>query len=240
MLNDLMVVLTLVLLEGLLSADNALVLAILVRHLPKKQRKKALEYGIIGAFVFRLIAILMAMYLRQYWYFQLIGGLYLLYIAGAHFWRHRGDDSQVKTKVGRGFWHTVVVVELTDIAFSVDSILAAVAMSPKIWVIYTGGVLGIIAMRFVAGGFLTLLDRYSRLVTAAYLLVGWIGLKLCLESIHHPFPGWLFWGVMLILFGQSFLFSEPREKGETSEEMYRKIVNAENSEANNDHSSQSF
>ena len=228
MYDDILVVITLVLLEGLLSADNALVLAILVRHLPSAQRKKALKYGIIGAFVFRLIAILLAAQLIRSTIFQLIGGIYLLYISIAHFVKNRVGTAKAKSEMGYGFWGTVIVVELTDIAFSVDSILAAVALSPKIWVIYTGGVLGIVAMRFVAGGFLKLLDRHPRLVAAAYLLVGWIGFKLCLEAFHHPLPAWLFWGVMFILFGQSFLFSGTPNQEPRAKDMYDTIVREKN------------
>ncbi|HPO09920.1 MAG TPA: TerC family protein [bacterium] len=236
MLHDFVVVLTLILMEGLLSADNALVLAILVRHLPGNQRKKALKYGIIGAFVFRLIAILIATHLIRFWYFQLAGGVYLVYICIAHFIRHSSTEQTTKTGFGRGFWGTVVVVELTDIAFSVDSILAAVGLSNKLWVIYTGGVLGIIAMRFVAGGFLRLLDLYPGLVAAAYCLVGWIGLKLCLEAIHqplpqwHPMPHWLFWSVMVILFVQGF-FHGKVEEGKSKEEVFAEITKEENNGA---------
>jgi len=233
MLHDFVVVLTLVLLEGLLSADNALVLAILVRHLPGKQRKKALKYGIIGAFVFRLIAILIAQHLIRFWYFQLAGGLYLLYISIAHFFRHSSTGETTKPSFGRGFWGTVIVVELTDVAFSVDSILAAVGLSKKLWVIYTGGVLGIIAMRFVAGGFLRLLDLYPGLVAAAYCLVGWIGLKLCLEAAGFPLPHWLFWGVMVILFAQGF-FHGKVEEGKSKEEIFAEVTKEENNGASGD------
>jgi YkoY family integral membrane protein len=206
---------TLVVLEGLLSADNALVLAVMVRHLPKTQQKRALRYGIIGAFVFRLIAVLFASALLQYWWLKVLGGLYLLYLAVAHLVHGEGDGVEDRrSRFGSGFWGTVIGVEIADIAFSIDSILAAVAMAAglprklgdialfsipgidltvdmKLMVIYVGGILGIIAMRFVAGYFLILLDRFHGLAVGAYYLVAWIGLKLCGEGLHdalHP-PG---------------------------------------------------
>jgi YkoY family integral membrane protein len=212
MFENLFIVLTLVVLEGLLSADNALVLAILVKHLPKTQRKKALRYGIWGAFVFRAIAILLAKELRRFWYFRLAGGLYLIWVAASHFLLKREENPSSVQISRKGFWSTVVAVELTDIAFSVDSILAAVAMSDKIWVVYLGGVLGIITMRFVAGGFLRLLDIFPRLETSAYLLVSWIGLKLTLEAFEIHFPVWLFWSVMSVLFISGFLEPGKRRK----------------------------
>ncbi|MBI2343941.1 MAG: TerC family protein [Deltaproteobacteria bacterium] len=193
--NDLAVIGSLVLLEGLLSADNALVLAVLVRHLPKSQQKRALRYGIWGAFLFRAIALLVATWLITAWYFKVGGALYLLYVGLSHLVRHDTRHTTEATAVSHAsFWKTVLVVELTDIAFSVDSILAAVAISDKLWVVYLGGLVGIIAMRLVAGLFLGLLHRFPGLATGAYLLVVWIGVKLLLggwvmvaESLG---PGW--------------------------------------------------
>ncbi len=206
LLHNIAIIATLVVLEGLLSADNALVLAVLVKHLPKHQQKRALRYGIAGAFVFRGIGVVLAAYLIKYWQFKAAGAAYLLYLAIKHF-HHRSTNGHKEgeaKQVGPGFWKTIAIVELTDIAFSVDSIVAAVAMSPKIWVVYTGGILGIITMRFVAGLFLRLLELYPKLEDAAYLLVAWIGIKLGLETIYqmrtghveHVLPAWLFWGVM--------------------------------------------
>lgn len=202
---------TLVVLEGLLSADNALVLAMMVRHLPRPLQKRALRYGIWGAFVFRLIAVAFASVLLDFWIFEVVGGLYLGYLAVKHFLftDHGGSPSQAHPhKAARGFWGTVVAVELTDIAFSIDSILAAVGLADglpraikeeyfliapvELWVIYSGGVLGIITMRYVAGMFLRLLERFPGLADGAYLLVGWIGLKLVGMGLHHalhPSPG---------------------------------------------------
>lgn len=189
--NDLATIGTLALLEGLLSADNALVLAVMVQHLPAAQRKKALRYGIWGAFIFRIICVVLAAYLIKAWYFKAGGALYLLFIAIRHLLPGSDRASERRRAKGKSFWKTVVLVELTDIVFSVDSIIAAVAMSPKLWVIYFGGVVGIIAMRFVAGVFLQLLDRFPGLEKGAYFLVGWIGLKLASQS----------WAEIVALFG---------------------------------------
>jgi YkoY family integral membrane protein len=214
-------VLTLVVLEGLLSADNALVLAVMVRHLPRKQQKRALRYGLWGAFGFRLIAVLLSAVLMRFWIFKVIGGLYLVYLALAHFLGAHGSsagehgmDASGKIDTWRkSFWGTVVSVELADVAFSIDSILAAVGMAEslperygdnwKLAIVYIGGVLGIITMRYVAGYFIVLLDRFGGLATAAYLLVAWIGLKLVVGGLHSggkldaEIPGWLLWSVML-------------------------------------------
>lgn len=202
-------ILTLVFLEGLLSADNALVLAVMVRHLPRAQQKRALRYGIAGAFFFRFVAVLLAAQILDYWQFEVVGGLYLLYLALKHL-LSRGEEEHggvaegadpISARASKGFWATVVGVELTDVAFSIDSILAAVAVADgmpthlqkmmigtvglETAVIYIGGVLGIITMRYVAGYFILLLDRFPGLAKGAYYLVGWIGLKLIGSGMHH-------------------------------------------------------
>lgn len=211
--HDLATIGTLFLIEGLLSADNALVLAVLVRHLPPAQRKRALKYGIWGAFFFRFIFLLLATWLMHAWYFKLLGAFYLLYVGIHHLIAHEDHANDKNPRPKAGFWKTVIMVELTDVAFSIDSILAAVAMSHKLWVVYIGGISGIIAMRFVAGSFLTLIDRFPVLAKGAYVLVIWIGFKLLLAGWTHTvqelglvaptteMPEAMFWlGMALIVF----------------------------------------
>ena len=220
--SDLATIALLVVLEGLLSADNALVLAILVLGLPREQQARALRYGIAGAFFFRSVAVLLAAYLIRVPWVALGGGLYLMYLAYAHFARPSEADGQRKTAPAKpafglsAFWATVVRVELIDIVFSIDSILVAVALSPKVWVIITGGILGIIAMRFVAGQFIALVRRYPAIVDGAFVIIGWIGLKLLLDFAHQI--GWLGWampktislGVVVLIFAVAFWLARRR------------------------------
>jgi YkoY family integral membrane protein len=220
---------TLVFLEGLLSADNALVLAVMVRHLPREEQRRALRYGIWGAFVFRLIAVLLSAVLLKFWIFKVFGGAYLLYLAISHFFLHdEAAHANKKSKFGQGFWATVISVELADIAFSIDSIVAAVAMADslparigynwKLAIIYLGGILGIIAMRFVAGYFIILLERFHGLTTGAYILVAWIGVKLVMSGLHygHYIPvelnEYLFWGGMAAVVVGSLFYKPHRAK----------------------------
>jgi YkoY family integral membrane protein len=182
---DLMVVAVLVILEGLLSCDNAVVLALLVKDLPAQDRGRALRYGILGAYVFRIIALFLAVWIMSVWWIKVLGGIYLCWLAIDFFRKHgsgHGKVREVKCILGLGaFWSTVVWVELTDIVFSVDSIAAAVALSKKLWVLILGGLLGILAMRFAAQGFVFLLQRFPRLEACAFAAVAVIGLKLLLE-----------------------------------------------------------
>lgn len=191
-LQDLGKVGVLVALEALLSADNALILAIIVRHLPKDQQRRALFYGLAGAFVLRLGAILLANSIISLWWMQAIGALYLLFLPIKHFITF-GRSMDGRAVAGSGFWMTVLYADLADLAFAIDSVLVAVAIEPhkdKIWVVYLGAVIGIILLRFAAGAFLRLLDRYPVLDHVAYLLVGWAGVKL-LFLAGHTFEKWL-------------------------------------------------
>jgi YkoY family integral membrane protein len=209
---DLLTVALLVALEGVLSADNAMVLAVLVLGLPRKEQKKALQYGIVGAFVFRVLAILAAAYLIQIRWVMLVGAAYLLWLPYSHFTAH-GDAMERRTPkkalpwLGMtAFWATVVRVELTDIVFAIDSILVAVAMSDKLWVIITGGILGVIAMRLVIGQMLVLVNRYPPLVDGAFIIIAWVGIKLLLEYLHTigwvPFeiPKMVSLGLVVVIF----------------------------------------
>jgi YkoY family integral membrane protein len=218
-LSDFITIALLVLLEGLLSADNALVLAILVLGLPRSQQQKALRYGILGAFVFRILAVLLAVYLIQVSFVKLIGALYLLYLSYTHFFSGGGAEARREIRKATpwmglsAFWATVVKVELTDLVFAVDSILVAVAMSPKTWVIITGGILGIIAMRLVIGQLLVLVRRYPALVDGAFIIIAWVGIKLLLEYmrvqgwIHIEINKWFSFGLIVVIFLVSYAYA---------------------------------
>jgi YkoY family integral membrane protein len=216
--SDLLTISLLVALEGLLSADNAMVLAVLVLGLPKDQQRGALRYGIVGAFLFRILATLAAVYLIKLGWVKLAGAGYLLYLAYHHFFmtdaESRRKPPQAKPWLGLNpFWATVVKVELTDIVFAIDSILVAVAMSPKIWVILSGGLLGIIMMRLVIGKLLALIERYPPLVDGAFIIIFWVGAKLLLEFlhkveiVHFEIPNWISLGLIVVIFAASFLYA---------------------------------
>src|SRR6476620_2868673 len=222
--SDFLTIGLLIALEGLLSADNAMVLAILVLGLPKAQQKKALRYGMGGAFAFRAIATLLAAYMIQLGWVKLVGAGYLLYLVYRHFGGAGGTEDRrtpPKAQAWLGlspFWATVAKVELTDIVFAIDSILVAVAMSPKRWVILTGGVLGIIMMRLVIGQLLALVERYPALVDGAFVIIAWVGVKLLVEYLHgvgyvaFEIPRWLSLGLIVVIFAIALGYSLVAEK----------------------------
>lgn len=206
------VLLVLIGLEGLLAADNALVLAIMVKHLPDEERRKALFYGLAGAFVFRFVSLFIISFLVNVWQVQALGALYLLFISINHIVRklvmkNQDKGKEVKEKKKSGFWLTVFKVELADIAFAIDSILAAVALAVtlpntpipniggmdggKFLVIFAGGLIGVIIMRYAANFFVTLLNTRPGLEIAAFAIVGWVGVKLVVLTLSHPDVGFI-------------------------------------------------
>ena len=217
--SDVFIILVLIVLEGLLSADNAIVLAMMVLGLPKREQKKALKYGLVGAFAFRFVTTLAAVYLIHLEIVKLIGAAYLLYLPLKHFSTPaQGADGREPPKATpwlgmTAFWGTVVKVELTNLVFSIDSILAAVAMSTKTWVVLTGGILGIIAMRMVVGQVITLVERYPAIVDGAFLIIAWVGTTLLVDFLHSeewiPFfiPQWFKLSVIVLIFVLSFLYA---------------------------------
>jgi YkoY family integral membrane protein len=201
------VLLVLIALEGLLAADNALVLAIMVKHLPEEERKKSLFYGLAGAFVIRFASLFTISYLVDVWLVQAIGAIYLLFMAINHIFRKAvigktAVKEEKKVSKKSGFWTTVLKVELADIAFAVDSILAAVAMAVvlpetplpniggldggKFLVVFAGGIIGLVIMRFAANMFVKLMEKRPGLEIAAFTIVGWVGVKLAVHTLSHP------------------------------------------------------
>lgn len=212
-LQDLFLVSFLAFLEGILSIDNAVVLAVMVKHLPKREQQKALTYGLIGAVVFRLIALALATTLIRLRWVKFVGGAYLIFVGVKHLLQKSPHDDNAKDVKHAGFWRTVIMIELMDIAFAVDSILAAVAVSSKLWIVFTGGMIGVVMMRYAASLFARLLASFPTFEVSAYLLVVTIGLKLTLEGFH--FPGidfasarnpafWIFWAIMALCLAYGF------------------------------------
>ena len=219
-LEYLWVLVVLVGLEGLLAADNALVLAIMVRHLPEKQRKRALFYGLAGAFILRLGSLFIISFLVDVWQVQALGAAYLLFISFKNLYdrmkpKHGETEAEAAAAGAENgvlqeatpaqFWWTVAKVEFADLAFAVDSILAAVALAmaltpsglgtigsldaAQFFVVFAGGMMGVIIMRFAANIFVDLLHKRPGLEMAAFLIVGWVGVKLAVMVLAHDAIG---------------------------------------------------
>lgn len=203
--------LVLVVLEGILAADNACVMAVMIKHLPEKARSKALFYGLAGALIFRFASLFAISMLVDMWQVQALGAAYLLFLSINHLLKSYLSRNQTLASDGKcstlpakgdGFWMTVLKVEIADIAFAADSILAAIALAltlpstdlptiggldgGKFMVVFFGGFIGVIMMRFAAQAFCKLLVKRPGLENAAYTIVGWVGVKLAVYTLSHP------------------------------------------------------
>lgn len=198
-LPSLAIVGNLFIIESMLSIDNAAVLATMVSDLPREQQKKALRYGIFGAYLFRGICMLFASYLINFWFLKPLGGLYLLYLVYDNFKDKSSDDDdgvdKEKNWLYRStlgllgtFWATVAVIELMDLAFSIDNVFAVVAYTENIVLVCVGVFIGILAMRLVAQAFVLLMGKYPFLESAAFIVIGILGLKLLISPIEHFQP----------------------------------------------------
>jgi YkoY family integral membrane protein len=206
----LLIILNLIVIESLLSVDNAAVLATMVMDLPKNQRDKALKYGIIGAYVFRGICLFLAAWLVKIWWLKPLGGFYLLYLAIDYFMKKNATAQSENEKVDKNkswiykstvglmgtFWATVALVEVMDLAFSIDNVFAAVAFTDHIWLIYIGVFIGILAMRFVAQAFVKLMEKFSFLETIAFIVIALLGVKLSASLFTHFYPASTIAGVI--------------------------------------------
>lgn len=227
-------ILSLAILECLLSADNALVLSAFVQRLPKHQQKKALVYGLWGAYLFRFILIGLGTYLIHLWFIKLLGALYLLWLSIKFFKdKYFSRESEVKPSevVHQGkqsflvrifgmFWATIISIELMDLSFSVDSILASLAVSEEVWIVMLGGMIGILMMRGIATVFIQLMNKVPELETTAYILILFIGTKMGLTIIDIHIPNSIFFTIMIAAFVATFVVHHFRKKALLKKRMH--------------------
>lgn len=181
MITSGLIVLNIILLELILSIDNAAVLATMVKQLSSKNlQNKALTYGIVGAYVFRGLALIFASFLINIAWLKVVGGLYLIYIAVKSLIKTNEEDAPMNIQIPflNVFWSTVVSVEILDLIFSIDNIFAVVAFTSNIWLICFGVFIGILAMRFAATKFISLLESYPVLEKVAYYVIVVLGIRL--------------------------------------------------------------
>lgn len=190
-------------LEAVLSVDNAIAIALIVKHLRKDQQKKALWAGFASALVLRGVAVLGVSYLVHFKWLEFLGACYLIYLAFSF-------SNHPKLHKPASFLKTLILIEFTDIVLALDSIIAAVGVvgiPPKLWIIYAGGAMGMIMMRFTAQGFLKMTERFPHLNRSAQGIVFLVGLKLLLEvfELYPPSGDFFFWGFSLLAFASGLL-----------------------------------
>jgi YkoY family integral membrane protein len=197
----------LILLELVLSADNAIALAAIAQGLETQElQKKALNVGLVVAFILRVALILAASWVLKYWQFEIAGAIYLLWLVYQHFFT--GDDESDDGAGPRfsSLWRAIPTIALTDLAFSLDSVTTAIALSKDVLIVLLGGTIGIVALRFMAGLFIRWLAIYTHLEDAGFVTVAIVGLRLIVRVIDPALvpPEWVMVSVIFGLFAWGF------------------------------------
>jgi YkoY family integral membrane protein len=217
-LDTLILLPVLISLEAVLSADNAIALAAIAQGLEKPQlQQRALNFGLVIAFCLRVVLILTATWVLRFWQFEFLGAVYLLWLVYQHFSPdEQGEDPGQHHHKPRfeSLLQAIPMIALTDLAFSLDSVTTAIAISRDTWLVITGGLIGVIALRFMAGLFIRWLDEFIHLEDAGFVTVAFVGLRLLLRVINDSFvpPEWLM--VIMIALVFAWGFSERTEKSE--------------------------
>jgi YkoY family integral membrane protein len=221
----------LVALEAVLSADNAIALAAIAQGLEDgKLQRQALNLGLVAAFVLRVVLILTATWVTRFWQFEFLGAAYLLWLVFQHF---TSDDVEEDTHQHHGpkfasLWQAIPTIALTDLAFSLDSVTTAIAISQEVWLIIVGGLIGIIALRFMAELFIRWLDEYVHLEDAGYITVALVGVRLLLKAanLDYVVPEWLMIGLIAALFIWGFSKRKPTEPVEVLSDSTSEVAEA--------------
>ncbi|HHP7229402.1 MAG TPA: TerC family protein [Xenococcaceae cyanobacterium] len=211
-----LILLVLIVLEAVLSADNAIALAAIAQNLqdPKLQRR-ALNIGLVGAYLLRITLILTATWIVQFWQFELLGALYLLWLVFNYFTEEKSEPTDEHHHLSfSSLWQIIPTIAVTDLAFSLDSVTTAIAISEDTWLIIAGGTIGIITLRFLAGLFIRWLEEYTHLEDAGFITVGFVGLRLLLKVFLPDalISEWLTVVVIFVLFVWGFSERNPVSK----------------------------
>jgi YkoY family integral membrane protein len=214
------VLVLLVAIEAILSADNAIALAAIAQGLKDdQQRDQALNLGLVLAYVLRMTLILTASWINDYWQFQLLGAAYLLWLAYKHFATNDPVDGNGKPEAEyTSLWQVIPLIGITDLAFSLDSVTTATAVSEKTWLVLVGGTIGVVTLRFLAGLFIRWLEEYKYLETAGYTTVGLVGLRLAARALQPSLvpPEWMMIGAITLIFAWGFSQKVAAEEGDGS------------------------
>ena len=231
--STVVIIIQLIFLEGVLSLDNAAVLGTLIVHLPNdqpiewprslrklgdllhpllgNQRIAALRVGLLGAYVGRGLMLFMATIIIQNPWLKLLGAAYLVRLAFNNLGKAEEgeEDAHVHAAEDKTFWSVVLTVELMDLVFSMDNVVAAVALSTQFWVVMTGVAIGIVFMRFAAGLFSYFVERHPVLKYTAYILVLNIGIELILEEFGIlSFNDWAKFGISIATIVLSLVYEQ--------------------------------
>ena len=196
-------------LEAVLSADNAIALAAISQSLKdSKLQRQALNIGLLVAYILRMLLILTATWVIKFWQFELLGAVYLLWLVFNYFTSSDSEDeSNPHHTLGySSLWQVIPLIAVTDLAFSLDSVTTAIAIADEIWLILLGGTIGVITLRFLAELFIRWLEEYTHLEDAGFITVGLVGLRLLIRVIKPELvpPEWSMIAIIFVLFFWGF------------------------------------
>jgi YkoY family integral membrane protein len=207
-IDTVFILIILVALEAVLSADNAIALASIAQGLKdEKEQNFALNIGLLMAYVLRMTLIVTATWVIKYWQFSLLGGLYLLWLTYQYFANNGDENDEHNSKLNfSSLWQAIPMIAFTDLAFSLDSVTTAIAVADEIWLIIAGGTIGVIALRFLAQLFIRWIEEFTHLQDAGFITVGLVGLRLIIKVIYPNIvpPEWLMISVIIAMFVWGF------------------------------------
>ncbi|MEL6580088.1 MAG: DUF475 domain-containing protein [Cyanobacteria bacterium J06621_12] len=202
-----LILLVLIVLEAVLSADNAIALAAIAKSVkdPKSQQQ-ALNIGLVGAYILRIALIFAATWVIKYWQFELLGAMYLLWLVYDYFSTGADESEEDRALNFKSVWQIIPTIAITDLAFSLDSVTSAIAITEDTWLIVAGGTIGIVILRFLAGLFIRWLQEYTYLEDAGFITVGFVGLRLLLKVglPDYLIPEWVTIAVVAVFFTWGF------------------------------------
>ena len=209
--------LILITLEAVLSADNAIALAAIAQGLKKPElQRSALNLGLVVAYVLRMSLILTATWVVKFWQFELLGAIYLLWLVFNYFTSQDNEEDNHHGPEFASLWQAIPLIAVTDLAFSLDSVTTAIALADEIWLILLGGTIGVITLRFLAELFIRWLKEYTYLEDAGFITVGFVGLRLLFRVINPELvpPQWLMISAIALVFAWGFSKRNPDSKDE--------------------------
>lgn len=227
-IEALLLLVILVTLEAVLSADNAIALAAIAQGLQdSKLQRQALNIGLLVAYVLRMLLILTATWVTRYWQFEVLGAAYLLWLVWQYFTSRKNEEGEKHGPRFENLWQAIPMIAFTDLAFSLDSVTTAIAVSKDTWLVLTGATIGIIALRFMAGLFIRWLDEFVHLADAGYVAIAVVGFRLLARAINDELvpPEWLMITTIALIFLWGFskrnAIEEKTEEIETPAEVER-------------------
>jgi YkoY family integral membrane protein len=208
-------------LEAILSADNAIALAAIAQGLKDNElKRKALNIGLVFAYILRISLIFTASWVSKYWQFELLGAAYLLWLVFNYFTSDQDKNEEHHHLGFKSLWQVIPIIAVTDLAFSLDSVTTAIAVTTDTWLVIIGGTIGVITLRFLAELFIRWLDEYTNLEDAGFITVGFVGIRLLLKVINPDFvpPEWLTIAIIFTMFAWGFSKRNPSTSSEESKE----------------------